>query len=312
MSKYVLYGAGNYGKRIIRMLRDEASYFCDNNISEGTIVEGVKVISPETLKQIKDDHSVLITVADSNSVEEIAQFLNKEKISFMTLDQAIEKGCIDREELKLESELDYWRNRYVAEEGQFTNLHYKKLMLSIAGEEDDSFLRDKVVIDFGCGPRGSLTWMTAPMTKIGVDVLASRYAEQFGDNLIKHDMVYVTSSENCIPIPDGYSDCVITINSLDHVRDLDKMCSELLRILKPGGILLGSFNLNEPKTECEPQTLTESLLEDKLLSFFDISSYRIALQGEKNEQFINMYNRNYAEGSDKAKPCYLWVRGIKK
>jgi hypothetical protein len=31
---------------------------------------------------------------------------------------------------------------------------------------------------------------------------------------------------------------------MDHVDNFDAMCSELLRILRPGGELIGSFNLH--------------------------------------------------------------------
>lgn len=47
------------------------------------------------------------------------------------------------------------------------------------------------------------------------------------------------------------------------------MCNEMIRILKPGGILGGSFNMYEPASDCEPQTLTEAILEEHLLKYFD-------------------------------------------
>lgn len=109
--------------------------------------------------------------------------------------------------------------------------------------------------------------------KIGIDVLSAEYLNEFGEEMISHNMIYVTSNENKIPIPSGFVDYVITINSLDHVMNLDEITRELLRILKPQGTLIASFNLNEPYVEHEPQTLTEEILQEKLLDNFDIESY---------------------------------------
>jgi hypothetical protein len=64
------------------------------------------------------------------------------------------------------------------------------------------------------------------------------------------------------------------MNSMDHVDKLDVMSKELLRILKPGGVLLGSFNLDEEPTPTEPLVLTEELLRENLfgrLSQVDIN-----------------------------------------
>ena len=52
-------------------------------------------------------------------------------------------------------ELAYWQERFLIEIGNLANDHYRKLMLGIAQEKDDSFLAGKIVADFGCGPRGS-------------------------------------------------------------------------------------------------------------------------------------------------------------
>ena len=78
------------------------------------------------------------------------------------------------------------------------------------------------------------------------------------------------------------------MNSLDHVNNLDKMAGELLRILKPGGHLLGSFNLNEPSTECEPQTLTEEILNEKLLRHFKVEIRKIINRDDIGKEILNV------------------------
>ena len=111
-------------------------------------------------------------------------------------------------------------------------------------------------------------------------------------------MIYVASSEERIPMPNEFADYLITINSLDHVDNLDIITLELLRILKKDGILLASFNINELSTECEPQILTEKKLYDKFLKYFDLVSYKLEKTGRINKV-----------GEEQA---VLYVKGIKK
>lgn len=220
------------------------------------------------------------------------------------------KSFVIQEE-KHRCEIDYWRDVFRSEDGKFHNSHYKELMLAIAQEKDDTFLKDKVIADFGCGPRGSLAWTSQPSIKLGIDVLAKQYLEEFGDELIRHNMIYVTSSENKIPVPDSFVDYLFTINSLDHVDNLEQMVSEILRIIKPNGTILASFNLNEPSTECEPQTLTEKIIKEKLLKYFNITSYRLAYPGEKSV-YENLKKNNLVQNLANDRRAILWIRGTKR
>lgn len=176
---------------------------------------------------------------------------------------------------KYGAEIAYWRETYRVENFCFRNEHYKKLMLAIANESDESFLTDKIVADFGCGPRGSLAWIQTAKLKIGIDVLAARYAEEFPTQVVKHGMIYVTCTEEVIPVPSNFIDILFTMNALDHVNNLDAMIKEILRILRPGGMIIASINLGEPPTVWEPQSLNESIIEEKLLSKLKIISIRI-------------------------------------
>ncbi len=57
---------------------------------------------------------------------------------------------------KYDAELGYWSGRFESE-GTLSNKHYQGLMLSLSGKTKE-FFANKVVGDFGCGPRGSLEW----------------------------------------------------------------------------------------------------------------------------------------------------------
>lgn len=212
--------------------------------------------------------------------------------------------------VKHDWELAFWQKKYNEEEGVFNNSHYEKLMLGMAQENNQNFLKNKIVADFGCGPRGSLKWINSANIKIGIDVLVDKYISHFKSNIISHDMIYVQSNEDTIPLPSNYIDILFTLNAIDHVDHFDIMAKEIVRIIKPNGEFIGSFNLNEPTSACEPQSLTEEIIEKYLLSYFSIKSYRITNAVPHSNRYDLFFNGNLHY--DKGEVATLWVRAIKK
>lgn len=210
---------------------------------------------------------------------------------------------------KYDSEHAYWESQFAAEGGRFENRYYRPTMLAMALEPDGAFLAGKVVADFGCGPRGSLAWAEAAQLRLGIDVLADRYIERFGPELIQHGMVYVRSTEHLIPLPSDFVDVMFTVNALDHVDDYDAMCREILRVIKPGGELIGSFNLGESPTRTEPQTLDEARIRAGLLNHLDVLSYRTTRRGPDHSLYANFLSGDLTYNP--GEPGYLWVRARK-
>jgi SAM-dependent methyltransferase len=206
---------------------------------------------------------------------------------------------------KYKQELDFWNTCYKEEGAQFENEHYRKTMLGMAGEPDDSFLAGRIVADFGCGPRGSLWWAASAKSRIGIDVLAEEYSKF---NIRAHDMVYVRCSEWKVPLPSNYVDVLFTLNAIDHVSHFAVMCRELLRILAPGGLFIASFNLDEPPTFSEPQTLTEEAIQKYLLRHLEVESYKIAARGEPGSTYLHFFDNSE---SPKSGPRFLWIRARK-
>ena len=208
------------------------------------------------------------------------------------------------------AEMSYWRSRFEAEGGRFENGHYRRLMLAMAGESTEEFLAGKTVADFGCGPRGSLVWAGTAAVRIGVDVLVDRYAEEFKTELVSHGMIYVKSTEHLIPLPSNSVDVMFTLNAMDHVDRFSEMASEVLRVIKPGGLLIGSFNLEEPPTPTEPQRLTEQGIRESLLDQMEIHAYRVTRKAAKHGNAYAPFfedRLSYESGEE----GYLWVRAQK-
>jgi SAM-dependent methyltransferase len=211
---------------------------------------------------------------------------------------------------KYNSELKFWKSRLDVDGGTFSNSHYEHMMLAMAGERDAGFLKGKVVADFGCGPRGSLVWATTAALRIGIDVLADRYADMFTGNILSHGMIYLKSTEKVIPLPSEFVDTVFTLNAMDHVSVFADMCREVMRILKPRGDFIGSFNIGCRASATEPQSLNEKIIEDNLLKYLDVKSYRLSGLGPDGNLYAPLLegNESYQPGEE----GFLWVRGIKR
>jgi SAM-dependent methyltransferase len=117
------------------------------------------------------------------------------------------------------------------------------------------------------------------------------------------------STEKVIPLPSDFVDVMFTLNAIDHVDNFSAMCSEIIRVLKPGGFFIGSFNLEELPSPCEPQQLDEKKIKDNLLSKLEIKSYRITKKGPEDDLYSPFFTNSlsYKPGQE----GYLWVKAMK-
>ena len=85
---------------------------------------------------------------------------------------------------KQTAELAYWQ--WVKRERDITiNSHYQQLYTECFGL-DAEWYRGKVLLDIGCGPRGSLEWATMAARRIGLDPLMDEYRELRGGGGYKY------------------------------------------------------------------------------------------------------------------------------
>lgn len=175
------------------------------------------------------------------------------------------------------NELNYW-NKKKREEGRLSNEHYAYFYTHHFGIEASQY-NGKIILDIGCGPRGSLEWASMALRRIGLDPLAKEYL-RLGAN--QHQMEYIAASSEKIPLKDAECDAVFSFNSLDHVEDVDQTLKEIKRIVRPGGVFLLLVEVNHPPTHCEPHELKPSEVVDFLKPEFECESlhlYRPAAGG---------------------------------
>ena len=181
-------------------------------------------------------------------------------------------------------ELAFWREQFEANGQRLTSAdtiaYYERLMLGMAEEPTADFLAGKIVADFGCGPCGRLVWaLQRPLSyrHRRARPIATRMSSRTQSS--SHGMIYVKSTEKIIPLPSDFVDVFFTLNAIDHLHDFPAMCNEIIRVICPGGLFIGSFNLNEPWSITEPQRLNEADIDLHLLDDLDIRSYRTSRQG---------------------------------
>lgn len=152
-----------------------------------------------------------------------------------------------RKWIKYSAEMSYWMWRRLRE-GRLDHGHYEAIYTRHFGLEP-SFCENKRILDIGCGPRGSLEWADMTRERVGLDPLVPGYRKLGID---RHQMTYSAAPSEDIPFADGYFDVVTSINSLDHVNDLDRTIAEIKRVLAPGGTFLLAVDVHPEPTLCEP------------------------------------------------------------
>lgn len=168
------------------------------------------------------------------------------------------------------NELHYWKKKK-RQEGNLANDHYEFFYTAHFGI-DASFYEGKVILDIGCGPRGSLEWASMTSRRIGLDPLAREYLQLSAN---EHQMEYIDSPSENIPLKDEECDAVFSFNSLDHVEDINKTLKEIKRVTKPGGIFLLLVEVNHPPTACEPHEFTPGKLLDLLMPEFECENLQV-------------------------------------
>jgi SAM-dependent methyltransferase len=85
------------------------------------------------------------------------------------------------------------------------------------------------VLDLGCGVGHSFT-LLAPRRTVGVDLSAEALAGQ--------DRETVVADMRALPFDSGRFASVVSVHSLEHVPDPERVLAETVRVLRPGGSAL--------------------------------------------------------------------------
>ena len=205
---------------------------------------------------------------------------------------------------KRTEELDFWRGVFKRADGQPANDYFERLFYEPFGLTAE-FYEDKRLLDVGCGPGGSLAWATMAAERVGVDPLVAEYRSL---GLDEQEMRYVDASAEKMPFPDEYFDIVSSLNSLDHVEDVERTIAEMIRVLKPDGSLLVLVEVNHPPTVTEPISLPWELPSWFGPSMHTVSERRYESSGPRWFYEMVYADRRWDESRTEARPGLLAAR----
>lgn len=201
-------------------------------------------------------------------------------------------------------ELAYWKYARLID-SKLNNSHYNHFYTKYFSLTEEDY-RGRTILDIGCGPRGSLEWADMCRERVGLDPLADKYMKMGARD---HQMTYKKGYAEEIPFPDDYFDFVTTFNSIDHVESLQEFCSEIKRVLKPGGIFLLAVNIHEKPTLTKPQTLRWNFITRYFPSFS--VHQEIYLENKVNNRIYTNMRLNRNVDSRKASNGVLVAKLVK-
>lgn len=140
---------------------------------------------------------------------------------------------------------------------------------------------DFVVLDAACGS-GYGSEILAGRAKKVVGADASSHAIKYANNCHKKDNIEFIESDlnKSLDFPNDYFDMIVSLETLEHVLDQEKMISEFRRILKKGGLLLISSPDREIITgkagndnKYHIKELSKKEFVSLLRNFFDVDDF---------------------------------------
>ncbi len=145
-------------------------------------------------------------------------------------------------------------------------VRYKGLLEAL-GINDLSYLKDKEILDVGCGPMGGLLQLVEAKSKTTLDPLNDEYLKRFPE-FYNPNIFYNNGYGENMPFEDNIFDLVISTNAFDHAEDPKQVLREMSRVIKPGGYIAMIFCLNLSKIHPHPSHIN-SINEELFRSWVD-------------------------------------------
>lgn len=129
--------------------------------------------------------------------------------------------------------LEFTGERLVTEIQEYWSLeHLHRYALSL------EYAKDKVVLDIASGEGyGSflLSKVAEKVTGIDISEEAILHAKS---KYLAENLYFIVGSVIAIPVPDKSIDLVVSFETLEHIAEHEMMILEILRVLKPNGLLI--------------------------------------------------------------------------
>ena len=96
------------------------------------------------------------------------------------------------------------------------------------------------VLDYGAGAgmHVALWEQSFPSSELHFTDISLVAKRRFADRYSRHEPRYQIISGDGAPFPANWFDAVVSVEVMEHVHDLDSYLSDILRVLRPGGVFI--------------------------------------------------------------------------
>jgi len=212
------------------------------------------------------------------------------------LTESLAGAAADRQ--KHREELAYWRWLIKTDEGraslfapfdtafggwQRDRLRELAKALNLAAEPAtldaalDAWCARQSVVEIGAGPYPAVA--AAPLWRraVAIDPLAKGYADEGLLPPAASHITYIEAPGERVPLPAAFADLIIIENALDHVSSPQAVLAEIVRLLRPGGLLWLLVDLSTYSDHMHPHPFDEQRVRSLLRQAgFDVVTDRVS------------------------------------
>jgi SAM-dependent methyltransferase len=151
------------------------------------------------------------------------------------------------------------------------------------------------VVEIGCGPVGVAGFLPASR-RIAVDPLEGFYREN--EALVESRQPGVEYHEGVgekLPADDASADIVLIENCIDHTKDVDAVMREIIRVLRPGGIMHLTVNCRSWPGYWVHRTISRLAVDAGHPHTFTASKTRSLIDDRPELRIVRFFQGSYME-----------------
>ena len=142
--------------------------------------------------------------------------------------------------IAFDNEANIYDDWYLTKLGSLVDQVQKNLVMELLNPK-----QGELILDLGCGTGN----YSIPLTEVGCKVIGVDHSPNMLNvakektKAIGLDIEYHLSEADKLDFPDNHFDAVVSVTAFEFIKDIEKVFSELMRVVKPSGrIILGTIN----------------------------------------------------------------------
>ncbi len=100
------------------------------------------------------------------------------------------------------------------------------------------FVKDKLVVDIGCGARSGPYMLSKVASKVVAIDISQEAIIYNAKKWPRNNLLYIAADAKSLPFKDNFFDCVLSFEVIEHIDDYDSYLNETKRILKAGRVFI--------------------------------------------------------------------------